>query len=359
MKTIFINKHIQVICVCLSLLIMVPACRKIEEVRELKDFKQVNLVANNDEYNAVRIDPMFQNGWGLSFSPTGIAWVSAANTGLSEVWDQSGNIILPAVTIPGPGDAGTGGHPSGQLFNSTTGFKLSNGNPARFIFAGLDGVISGWNGGSAALKAIDDSKEGAIYTGIALASDKGANFLYLANFGEGTIDVYDSNWVEVEKPFKDPNIPSGYGPFNIQAVGNVLYVMYAKDNNGEEETGLGKGYVDVYKPNGTLIKRFASNGALNAPWGVTAAPDEFFSGMGMPAIHNAILVGNFGDGHINVFDQHGNFIGQLRSKGKAIEIDGLWGISFLPSTASGNPDWLYFASGPDDEADGLFGYITK
>ena len=299
----------------ISTMVIAPGCRKNPKV--LKDFNQVNLVANNDEYGAsTRIDPAFLNGWGMSFSPGGTVWVSAANTGLSEVWDVSGNIVLPAVTIPTVGDAATGGHPSGQVFNATGGFKLANGNPARFIFAGLDGVISGWNGGPAAVAAIDDSPSGAVYTGITLASDGGANFLYVANFSAGKIDVYDSLWAEVEKPFKDPFLPSGYSPFNIRAIGDWLYVMYAKVGaDGDEDKGPGNGIVDIYKTDGSFVKRFASGGALNAPWGVAQAPDAFWaSDMDMPKIPNAILVGNFGDGRINVYDQWGHFIGLIRSK---------------------------------------------
>jgi uncharacterized protein (TIGR03118 family) len=328
----------------------------------LKDFNQVNLVANNDEYGAARIDPAFINGWGIAFSPTGTAWVSVEGSGLSEVWDKLGNIVIPARTIPTVGDAATGGHPSGQVFNGTSDFKLPNGNPARFIFAGLDGIISGWNGGLAAVTKIDDSKSGAVYSGIALASDGGANFLYVANFSAGKIDVYDKDWAEVEKDFKDPLLPSGYSPFNIQNIGGKLYVMYAKVGpDGDEENGAGKGYVDVYNPDGSFVKRFASKGALNAPWGVAQAPAEFFDqDMEIPNTVNAILVGNFGDGQINVYDQSGNLIGPLRSHGKPIEIEGLWGISFAPATATTiDPGWLFFAAGPDDETHGLYGYISK
>ena len=343
----------------ITFMLAVAGCKKNPPSPLVKDFQQVNLVANNDEYEAMRIDPAFINGWGIAFSGGGTAWVSAEGTGLSEVWDKLGTELRPAVAIPTVGDAMSGGHPSGQVFNSSSDFKLSNGNPARFIFAGLDGIISGWNGAPSAETAIDDSPSGAVYTGIALASVEGNNFLYVANFSAGKIDVYDKDWVEVDMPFSDPHLPAGYSPFNIQNVGGKLYVMYAKiGSDGDEVKGAGLGIVDIYWPNGTLGKRFATSGALNAPWGVAAAPPEFW-GAGFDVV-NAILVGNFGDGRINVYDQSGKFVGPLRSKEKPLEIDGLWGISFAPVTATTvNPGWLYFAAGPDDEADGLFGYITK
>jgi len=345
----------------ISTLVIAPGCRKNPKV--LRDFNQVNLVANNDEYgDTTRVDPAFLNGWGMSFSPGGTIWVSAESTGLSEVWNKTGGVQLPAVTIPSHGDAATGGHPSGQVFNGTSGFKLPNGNPARFIFAGLDGIISGWNGGPAAVTAVDDSPSGAVYSGITLASSGGANYLYVANFSAGKIDVYDSLWAEVDMPFHDPFLPSGYAPFNIRAIGDWLYVLYAKVGaDGEEEKGPGNGFVDIYNTDGSFVKRFASRGTLNAPWGIDKAPAAFWaSDMDMPNIPDAILVGNFGDGRINVYDPSGHFVGQLRSKGKVLVIDGLWAISFAPVTATAiDPGWLYFAAGPDDENDGLFGYITK
>ena len=158
----------------------------------------------------------------------------------------------------------------------------------------------------------------------------------------------------------DPNLPAGYAPFNIQAVGQQLYVMYAKVDpaEGEEEKGPGLGYVDIYNTDGSFVKRFVSNGQLNAPWGIAWAPAGFF-GTDENA-QPAILIGNFGDGHINAYSPNGNFLGQLRAHGNPIVIEGLWAISFPPATATSiNPNRLYFAAGPDDEEDGLFGYIVK
>lgn len=366
MQTIFYKKTLRLPLVTkmswiLLICIISFSCRK-NPFQALKDFNQVNLVANNSTYNAARVDPQFVNGWGMSFSPTGIVWISVNEPGLSEVWKTTGEQVIPAVIIPGAGDAATGGHPSGQVFNATGGFKLSNGNPAKFIFVTEDGTIAGWNGGPSAINAIDNSNNGAEYKGVTIASDNGANFLYAANFTAKKIEVYDSNWTWVNKPFNDPGIPAGYGPFNVQNIGGMLFVMYAEVSpDGDEVDGAGKGFVDVFWPNGTLSKRFATRGWLNAPWGVAQAPSTFFDpDDAMSKIPNAILVGNFGDGHINVFDSHGIFIGPLRSKNKPLAIDGLWAISFAPASATSvNPNWLFFAAGPNGESDGLFGYISK
>jgi uncharacterized protein (TIGR03118 family) len=324
-----------------------------------KDFTQVNLGGDNNDFSPARVDPNLVNGWGIAFSSGGTAWVSAEGTGLSLVLNKDGGQVRAPVSIPSPGSS-SGGHPSGQVFNSTPNFGLPNGSRALFIFAGLDGVISAWNGaaGNSAIEVIDDSPD-AVYSGIAIALDNGTPFLYAANFSEHKIDVYDTDFVEVDKPFTDPGIPDEFSPFNIQNVGGKLYVMYAKESEteeGEEETGPGLGYVDIFNPNGSLVKRFVSKGQLNAPWGVAWAPASFFGDDGQPAI----LIGNFGDGHINAYNESGEFLGQLRSHGQPLEIEGLWGISFAPSTATSiNPNWLYFAAGPGDEEHGLFGYITK
>jgi uncharacterized protein (TIGR03118 family) len=329
----------------------------------LKDFEQVNLVGNNDEYAPAHIDPHLINAWGIAFSSGGVAWVSSQAGHVSAVYDRDGNMIpaRPEVAIPSPGGP-TGGNPTGTVVNidtNATDFKLSNGSAGRFFFVGVDGILSGWNpaAGNFAL-VIKNNAGSAVYTGLAMAQNAGNYYLYAANFSAGKIDVWDKNFTPVQMAFTDPDLPAGYAPFNIQLVNGKLYVMYAKvGEDGEEEAKPGLGFVDVYDTNGNLEKRFASRGQLNAPWGVAWAPATFFdSGATGQA---AILIGNFGDGHINAYSTDGVFLGQLRAHGNPIEIEGLWAISFPPATSTIDPNRLYFAAGPDDEEEGLFGYITK
>jgi uncharacterized protein (TIGR03118 family) len=363
--------------VIVCLLLAAAGCQKNPFPKPKANFEQVNLVGDNDQYNPVRVDPNLKNAWGMAFAPSGPDWVNAQVTGLSNIYNTQGADVRPPVAIPSPTSDAGGGHPTGIVFNKSSGFKLPNGNPARFIFVGDDGVISGWNGGDVAIRVKDHSGTAA-YTGLAIAADGADSFIYAANFLSGHIEVYDANWTEVSgKPFTDFFLPQDYAPFNIQNVGGNLFVMYAKvsDEPGEEETGPGLGIVDIYQPNGKLIKRFVSGGKLNAPWGVTLAPTTFWANQTWDDdeedngkmiekkhhdIKTVILIGNFGDGHINAYNQDGEFIGALRSNGKPIEIEGLWAISFAPSSATTiDPNWLFFAAGPGDEEHGLFGYIQR
>jgi len=184
--------------------------------------------------------------------------------------------------------------------------------------------------------------------------------LYAANFAEGEIDTYDTSWNEVKKSFTDPNLPEGYSPFNIQNVGGKLYVMYAKVGpDGDEIHHEGFGVVDIYNPDGSFVKRFVTFGQLNSPWGVAKPPAGFWGDAGA---QDVVLIGNFGDGHINAFNSDGEFLGQLRAHGNPIVIEGLWGITFATSNSAAqqiDQNFLYFAAGPDDETHGLFGYIKK
>lgn len=325
--------------------------------KELKDFVQVNLVADNSDYGAANLDANLKNGWGLAISSTGQIRVASEAVGVSGVYTLDGNIVSVPTYIPGSASSDGGvSRPTGHVYNATEDFKLPNGNAARFISASGDGSIAGWNDGNTAIRMIDNAP-GASYVGITIASYAGANYLYAANFAENRIDVYNNSWKGVNMPFADPNVPAGYSPFNIQTIDGKIYVTYAKKNaNGEEETGNGKGYINVFNPDGTLAKRFASQGKLDAPWGIVKAPASFWGSSSQ--LSNLILVGNFGDGHINVFDENGNFLGPLQSKGKPIEIDGLWGIAFPPPTSL-NSTYLYFAAGPGTEQHGLMGYIKN
>jgi len=355
-----------------SSLLFTIACRKIDAHKKLKDFEQVNLVDNNGAYGAANKDTAQMNAWGLSWSPTGIAWVNSQVGHVSALYNSEGVAPRPPVNIPSPTDT-IGGSPTGTVFNGTTDFKLSNGNPARFLFVGTDGVLSGWNGGNRAL-LIKNNSATSVYTGMAIGTSNGANYIYAADFKSGKIAVWDKDFNDVMMDFKDPMLPGGYSPFNIQAIGDWLYVAYAiVGDDGEEEKGVGNGLVSIFNTDGSFVKRFATKDLLNAPWGIAKAPEGFFenpdddnwgSNHGVVKSDHAsdtawILVGNFGDGKINAYDLHGNFMGQIKSHGHTIVIDGLWALSLPPSTSTIDQNRLYFTAGPNDEKDGLFGYLIK
>ncbi len=315
------------------------------------NISQTNLVADTAGFGAARIDNNLGNAWGLARFPGGPIWISLNNPGLSAVYDTTGNALLPPVIIPSvtPGQPGT---PSGVVYNNTPDF---GGN--KFLFASEQGIVLGWSAGASAVIVADQSQSNAVYKGLVIAADGGNNFLYVTNFRAGKIDVFDKNFNYVTgKAFTDPGIPSGFGPFNIQCIGGQLYITYAKLQgpvNMDDQAGPGNGYVDIFNPNGTFVKRFASRGTLNSPWGIALAPAGFANAQ------PTILVGNFGDGRINIFDMLGNYKGQLQNNGQVISIPGLWAIDFLKNNQpGGNPNSpLYFTAGPDDEAHGLFGTL--
>lgn len=307
---------------------------------------------------AAVLDPNLVNPWGLSAGPTTPWWVSDNGSGLSTLYNgNTGAPLALVVTIPPAGSA-----PTGQVFNgSATDFLLANGQAARFLFATEGGTIAGWNGGlgTTAAVAVDNSGSGASYKGLALANNGSGSFLYAADFAGGRIDVFNAAFAQVAAPggFTDPNLPSGYAPFNVQNLGGTLYVAYAQRSVAdpdEEQAGAGLGIVDAYDADGTLLRRVATGGVLDAPWGLALAPAHFGE------FSNALLVGNFGDGRISAYDAlTGALLGQLTdAAGQPIAIEGLWGIGFGNGAAAGPAGALYFAAGINDEANGLFGVLT-
>jgi uncharacterized protein (TIGR03118 family) len=301
------------------------------------NYQQTNLVADIDGFNAAHVDPSLLNAWGIAVNPAGIVWLSSNHAGATNVYDSTGKTLLGPVAIPSQGNH-FGGSPTGVVFNNTADFIIpASQKVAKFIFANEDGTISAWAGGDSTVTVADRSSSNAVYKGIAIGNDGTNNFLYVANFKGGKIDVYDKffNYVAA-KPlsdptnfFSDPNqkIPSGFGPFNVANIGGKIFVTYAKlkaPDNMDDEAGTGNEYVDVFNPDGTLAQRFASQGSLNSPWAIVQVP----AGFGL-ALHS-VLIGNFGDGRINVFDSTGVFIGQLANSGIPITIDGLW-LSIFPS----------------------------
>jgi uncharacterized protein (TIGR03118 family) len=318
------------------------------------DYRTVVLVADVTGFNAARIDANLKNPWGVAITSTGRIWIADNHTGTSVIYDAEGNQVRIPVNIPLGADP-NGASPTGVILNGTPDFVIPNMGASLFIFATEDGIISAWNQSTdnTSVTVADRSAAGTVYKGIAKAVDGGANFIYATDFHNGKIDVFDKNFALVNtKPFVDPNIPAGFAPFNIVNIGGNLYVTYAKQlapDNHDDQAGLGNGFVDIYTPGGILIKRFASQGMLNSPWGIAPVVSKFGQ------INNAILIGNFGDGHINVYDMDGNFQGQFKERGKPVTIQGLWTITFDNAA----PDKLYFTAGPDQENHGMFGYIEK
>jgi len=367
-KSVFtLNKSIPKFLAITAAITLLASCHKIGDYfpgkdhpkKDLGNFKQFNLVANNDSYDAARVDPKLLNAWGIAFGASGVPWLTSTGAGVSTIYDREGLQVLDPVNIPSPGGP-TGGLPTGIVANADTAdFLLSNGKAARFIFVGLDGVLSGWNSGSNGNAFLIKNNAGeAVYTGLALAKNDGSNYLYAANAIKGKVEVFDRNFApDTTKPFYDPYLPAGYVPFNVHLVGDKLYVAYtqvAADGRAKKE--VGNGVVNVFTTGGVFVKRFADGGKLNAPWGVAFAPASFFPGEGA---QSAILVGNFGDGKINAYTPDGKFISQLKVNDEPVVIEGLWEISFPPATSTIDPNRLYFAAGPNDEKDGLFGYLLK
>jgi len=304
------------------------------------------LVADIGGLGAANTDVNLKNPWGVALnSATGFLWVANNGTGTATVYQPDGTIVSLIVTIPTTG-AVTGGKPTGVVYNATTDFVIPSSGAATFLFAGEDGVISGWNQslGTSAKVVADRSGSGASYKGIALLGGS----LFAANFKNNKVDMFDNTFTFV-KSFTDANVPAGYGPFNVAAIGNELFVAYAKIDaaTGDEIKGAGNGYISVFSSTGTFLRSFASAGNLNAPWAITTAPASFGSFAG------AILVGNFGDGKINVFSaSDGSLVGTLKTSSGDLSLDGLWGLVVTNST-------LFYAAGVQDESHGVFGTITK
>jgi uncharacterized protein (TIGR03118 family) len=324
-------------------------------------FATRTLVADSGS-GAEHVDANLVNAWGIAFNPTGFVWVANNGSATSTLYDGNGVPQSLVVAIP-PGSAGVS-NPTGIVFNSGATFQVTqNGvsGGSAFIFASENGTLSGWSPAvnrTNAIVAVDTGAGGAVYKGLATATFSGASYLYAADFRNGRVDVYDSTWNRVTLPgggFTDPNLPAGYAPFGIQAIGGRIYVAYAQRATGsiDETKGAGLGIVDVFDAGGALVRRVASGGALNAPWGMAMAPANF------GAASNMLLVANFGDGKINAYNADtGAFAGTLsRSGGAPIVIDGLWGIAFGNGVNNQPVNTLFYTAGPGDEAHGVYGRI--
>jgi uncharacterized protein (TIGR03118 family) len=342
-------------------------------------YRQANLVTDDQMAltglgfdPAAHTDTHLKNPWGIAYGPTGPFWVADNGAGVSTLYDGTGTPLSLVVTIPASGNTGaTSPAPvTGIVFNSsTTDFNVNGANtPAHFILVTEDGTVAGWNSGTSAVLKVDNSDftHGPVYKGLAIGNNGSGNFLYATNFRAGTIDVFDTNFNKITLggnsgfgTFTDPNANPdlvGYAPFGIQNINNQLYVTYAMQDSAmhDDVAGAGHGFVDVFDLSGHFVKRLASQGTLNSPWGLALAPSTFGT------FANDLLVGNFGDGRINVFNPSTNaFLGQLSdAHNSPIAIDGLWGLKFGNNGSAGSAGTLFFTAGISGEQHGLFGSLT-
>jgi uncharacterized protein (TIGR03118 family) len=313
-------------------------------------YVQHNLVSDGS-MPADHTDSHLVNAWGLTALPGSPWWVADNGTNVSTLYNADGTPRPLVVSVPNA--------PTGAVANTGSSFVVGSG-PALFLFATEEGKLLGWNMsvGTTAQVVEDLSGDGAVLKGLAIAGDR----LYTTDFHNGKVDVFDGGFQPVNNPgaFVDPGIPAGFAPFGIQNIGGNIFVTYAKQDadRHDDVAGQGLGFVDEYDANGALIRRVATRGQLNSPWGLAWAPSNFgrFGG--------DLLVGNFGDGQISAFEPQsdGTFelVGQLRTGDhKVLTIDGLWALQFGHGALMNNgpTDSLFFTAGPNGEQDGLFGTI--
>jgi uncharacterized protein (TIGR03118 family) len=380
---------------------------------------QTNLVSDLPGA-AATLDPNLVNAWGISSSGTSPFWISDNGAGVSTLYQVpgAGNTLVSTVPlvvdIPTPVDL-TGGTPTGTVFNPDVAggaFRImgpshaggTSSAPALFLFTTEDGTIAGWNPGidptgefagpngasEHAVIAVDSSgnnfsepdpalQTGAVYKALAVATSttpiipgdaNSTALLYVSNFRAGTIEVYDANLDQVTAlpadAFRDPDLPAGYAPFNVQVLNGKVYVTYALQdaNRHDDVAGPHHGFVDVFNLDGTAglsagAMRLISRGALDSPWGLAIAPPGF-AGIAAPDSDAVLLVGNFGDGLVNAFDAAtGDTLGRLVDPdGEPIQIDGLWALRVGNDGAGGLSDTVYFTAGSFDESHGLFGSLA-
>jgi len=336
-------------------------------------YRQTNLIADLAGLAPVQ-DPLLVNPWGISKTASSPFWIANNGTSTTQLirGDVGGSPVVlnpspQTITIPGGLPTGTVANPVATEF-VLPGACSAPPCGANFLFSSITGNITGWDPNAPAAGSttaiIGASHPGHVYTGLAYANNGSGNFLYAADFANGTIDVFNTSFAlqpAANFPFADPTIPTTAGntfhPYNIQAIGSSLYVMYAKvGTGGLPEDGVGNGYVRRFNTNGVRDLTFGiNNGALNAPWGVTIAPASFgiFGG--------ALLIGNFGEGNpsIHAFNPTtGAFLGTIQDEsGNGIVIDELWALTFGNGGAGGDVNTLYFTAGIGEEEHGLFGKL--
>lgn len=333
---------------------------------------QLTVLDSNQFSKDTQDDPLLANGWGLVHGPGTPWWVSDNTSGWSTLYQGNGKQVQTLkVLIPTAGNgpdspkgANGPGSPTGIVFNGTakgSGEFQVEGWPSLFIFATLDGTISGWTpqaNGNQAIVAVDTSTNttSSVYTGLTITNKPSGNLLFAADMANNKVDVYDANFKPVTlaaEAFTDSAIPAGFTPFGIRDINGFVYVTFANVAGG------GSGFVEKFKEDGTPVtpgKPLIRGERLNQPWGIALASGNFG-----PLSNTLLISNNTNRGTINAFDPNtGKFVGSVKdTHGNPIVIDQLWAIDFGDGIgANGSVNQLFFAAGPDNNFAGEFGTIV-
>jgi uncharacterized protein (TIGR03118 family) len=278
-------------------------------------------------------DRALVNAWGLAATPTGPWWVANEARNNSTLYAGNGRKQAMTVSVP----CG----PTGVAAYTGRGFVVRAGaasGPARFVYACEDGTIRAWSPtvprgwSTEAVVAVDYGLKGSIFKGVAFAADR----LYVTDFHNDRVLVFDSKWRRLPMQFVDRTIPPWYQPFNVLAAGDRIFVSFASPapvNGNDAPTG---GFVDEFDVNGKLLARIRTD-RLNEPWGLALAP------RGFGPYGGDLIVANFGTGHVDAYARRG---AGWRYHGRVATVPGVWGIAFGNGAMAGPRTTLFFAAGP-------------
>ena len=312
---------------------------------------------------AANTDSNLVGAVGISRGIVGKWWVANSGSATAALYDGNGVASALVVNLPPvPGSSNPTRATATVFSGAISGFYVSPGNPALFMFVTLDGTVLGWNPNvdlSNAIVLVDDHRN-ASYTGMTIAEVGTAHYLYVVNALTKSIEVFDTSFKQVrfdDDAFQDPNLPEGLVPFNVQNIGKDVVVTYHHQSASDSDDP--KGWVAVFTAGGRFVSRLQPGSWLNAPWGVTMTPQDFgeFSHM--------ILVANHGNGNIAAFDPFsGKFVGlMLDPNSNVISINGLWALAFADggianfTTVMGSYNACYFTAGTQMGQHGLFGNV--
>lgn len=327
----------------------------------------VKKLISNQQGVASNLDTTLINAWGILYFDDKI-WVSSNGYASVFIYNSSGVKQSPVIAVDSVNAVPE--LPSGLARNQTSECVIASGviyNPATVLIATENGGVDGWENAvdSGNTVIVINEETIRVFKGIAMGASSNLraiqvnteNFLYLADFSQNEVALYDANHFAVipgnTNAFKDTSanpVPDDFAPFNVTNINNLLYVLYAKQSPsdaGEDLPGCGNGYINIFRTNGEFVRRFATQGPLNSPWGMIKAPCFF----GLP--ENSFIVSNHGDGAFLAYSQDGIFLGRLQDPcGREIFIDGLWGL------AEGPDNIVYFSAGPNEGVNGLVGSLT-